>query len=204
MKIKLQSNTFTIILCLLLTFGSFNFIYFVHFFNTFNYLPSPFIVDKNDTFMDLYNPLFWVLKDSFYSNYKSVYPPLNYLILKSLFLLKAPEISLSPFTFRDAYPSFAFILIIIFVLNLFILTNIGNWRRLSVWTRLSFFFTLLISTPVLFKSRKGEHYFFNFNTSLFVYFIRHLIKKTFLLRNLSQFEALLHYTFHSLSKCVQI
>jgi hypothetical protein len=59
-----------------------NFFSYAFFYSNKNYLPAPFILDKNDTFMDFYNPLFWVINDGFYETYNSVYPAINYYILK--------------------------------------------------------------------------------------------------------------------------
>jgi len=55
------------------------------------YLPSPFFYDKNDTFMDLINPLWWAIHGSAYTEWHSVYPPLNFLILKLLNLITLGE-----------------------------------------------------------------------------------------------------------------
>ena len=56
---------------------------YISFFFVHNgYLPSPFIYDKWDTFMDFFNPLFWVDLPGIYTEWQSVYPPLNFIILK--------------------------------------------------------------------------------------------------------------------------
>lgn len=59
-----------------------NFLYLVWFFWANSYLPPPFIYDKHDTYMDFYNTMYWSGQEGIYSIWQSVYPPINFLLLK--------------------------------------------------------------------------------------------------------------------------
>lgn len=69
-------------LSLLLCLALLNFAYITIFFISKGYLPEPFLHNKWDTFMDFYNPLFWANQEGIFTEWKSVYPPLNFIILK--------------------------------------------------------------------------------------------------------------------------
>ena len=58
------------------------FFYYVFYVLHFGYLPSPFIFDKSNTLMDLFNPMIYAIHDDAYTIYQSVYPPLNFIFLK--------------------------------------------------------------------------------------------------------------------------
>jgi hypothetical protein len=46
------------------------------------YLPQPFYRDPSDTFMDLYNTAYWANHDGAYEIWRSIYPPLSFVLLK--------------------------------------------------------------------------------------------------------------------------
>jgi len=52
--------------------------YYIDYFASNGYLPSPFVYDKSDTFMDLFNTMYWVYDDGRYTDWGSVYPPLGF------------------------------------------------------------------------------------------------------------------------------
>jgi len=91
------------VLQLVLVCELFNLCYYVYYFFINHYLPAPFVWDKNDTLMDFYNPLFWVVKDGFYTSFQSVYPPLNYFFLKIFSFNIDPIYVLDRFDFRAEY-----------------------------------------------------------------------------------------------------
>jgi len=76
---EIQINRYlSVLFCLALL----NLAYIVIFFLNKEYLPAPFFYNKWDTFMDFYNPLFWANQDGIYTDWKSIYPPLNFLLLR--------------------------------------------------------------------------------------------------------------------------
>lgn len=46
------------------------------------YLPQPFFYDYGDTWMDWFNPAYWSHQPGTYDSYRTIYPPLSYVLLK--------------------------------------------------------------------------------------------------------------------------
>lgn len=46
------------------------------------YLPPPFFFEPNDTFADWFNPAFWSRQEGAYDTWKTIYPPLTFVILR--------------------------------------------------------------------------------------------------------------------------
>ena len=134
---------------------SLNILYFYLFFSKNNYLPSPFVWDKSDTFMDFYNPLFWVIKDGFYTSYNSIYPGLNYYFLKILGLGVDSSLVATPFELRDSFPMLSAALVLVNLLIVFIASSIGEWRKVAP-NKLLIFIAIVLSTPVLFSIERGN------------------------------------------------
>jgi hypothetical protein len=133
-----------------------NIVYFGLFFYFNKYLPAPFVWDKNDTFMDFYNPLFWILKDEFYTTYKSVYPPINYFFLK-LFTFNLDSNSFSSsFQLREVKPNFIYYYSAINAFILFLILKIGDWREVSNGGRTLIWAAIIFSIPVLFAIERGN------------------------------------------------
>lgn len=63
------------------------------------YLPQPFVLDTNDTFMDWFNTAFWANRPGAYDVWRSIYPPLSFVFL-DLFSMPGCYLS-SPFHARD-------------------------------------------------------------------------------------------------------
>ncbi|ETI65715.1 hypothetical protein C100_00680 [Sphingobium sp. C100] len=63
------------------------------------FLPQPFVMDTNDTFMDWFNTAFWANRPGAYEVWRSIYPPLSFVFL-DLFSLPGCHLS-SPFAARD-------------------------------------------------------------------------------------------------------
>jgi hypothetical protein len=133
-----------------------NISFFSFFLYNKNYLPAPFILDKNDTLMDFYNPLFWAINDKFYSFFNSVYPPINLYYLKIFGLnIKSEEIS-SPLQLRADFPELGLLLIILFISIIWVVVNIGKWKIINFKNRQLCFIATIISTPVLFGIERGN------------------------------------------------
>lgn len=63
------------------------------------YLPQPFIWDPQDTFMDWFNTAYWANHWGAYSVWRSIYPPLSFIVLR-LFSISSCYAT-SPFAARD-------------------------------------------------------------------------------------------------------
>lgn len=68
-------------------------------FLTKGYLPQPFIWDPQDTFMDWFNPAYWANHEGAYSVWRSIYPPLSFMLLRVLSIPRC--YASSPLAARD-------------------------------------------------------------------------------------------------------
>ncbi len=50
----------------------------------YGYFPQPFFYNINDTWMDWFNPAYWAHQPGTYDSFQSIYPPLTFVILKTL------------------------------------------------------------------------------------------------------------------------
>jgi hypothetical protein len=149
-----------------------NFLFYLIFFLKKGYLPSPFVLDKSNSFMDFYYPLYWVLKAEFYTTYQSVYPPLNYFLLKFFSYFPFLNIDLNgPYQLRSANFYFTLVYIIIFSIILFLTINISLWKTVFTFKqRIIVFLTLFLSAPFLFLIERGNIIIFAlFFFSLYIY-----------------------------------
>lgn len=133
-----------------------NLTYYVSFFHLNHFLPAPFFFDFNDTFMDFYNPLYWVIKDGFYTSFNSVYPALNYFFLR-LFALAIPSAQvLNPFQLRSDYPLLGILISFTYVLIIWVVVSIGEWRRVNFGHRGVIFLACILCSPILFGIERGN------------------------------------------------
>ncbi len=54
------------------------------FMTEFGYFPQPFFYDIGDAWMDWFNPAYWSHVPGAYDSYKTIYPPLTYVILAAI------------------------------------------------------------------------------------------------------------------------
>lgn len=146
-------------LYIVLFFEFINVAYYIFYFSKNNYLPAPFIADKNDTFMDFYSPLFWVIKDGFYTSFNSVYPALNFYFLKIFSLGIPPDQVSNPFELRNNFPTLGLLITSLYVLIIFIVINIGEWRRIHACNKGLIFLACTLSVPVLFGLERANMIF---------------------------------------------
>ncbi|GAA0325851.1 hypothetical protein GCM10009087_40240 [Sphingomonas oligophenolica] len=59
-------------------------VYDFWYFFTYKYFPQPFFYDIGDTWMDWFNPAYWSHVPGAYDSYRTIYPPLTYVILKAI------------------------------------------------------------------------------------------------------------------------
>lgn len=130
--------------------------YYYYYFYINGFLPTPFVSDKNDTLMDFYNPLYWVIKDGFYTSFNSVYPALNYFFLKIFTLGIAPDQISNSFEFRNDFPVLGIIISLIYVLIIWVVVNIGEWRKVNFSHKGFIFLACVLGVPVLFGLERGN------------------------------------------------
>lgn len=131
--------------------------YYFIFFERNGFLPAPFLYDRSDTFMDLYNTLWWAGDDGRYTVWGSVYPPLNFLVLKALRIIFYQDIQLAtPSDFRTMRLSPAYLLCVVHTIAAFVVVSFPSWRRFSWSTRLAVATIATISAPMLFSMERGN------------------------------------------------
>lgn len=135
-----------------------NLFYVVWFFMNHRYLPAPFVYDKENTFMDFYNTLYWSGRDGIYSVWESVYPPLSFLFLQGYQILFTDDLSrfTDGFDIRHALGSDIFPLLGIYIASLLISVGISFRSMVDRKTQVIIFLIFLISPPFLFALERGN------------------------------------------------
>lgn len=150
-KISAKQVLFIVLLCEMINLG-----YYLSYFRRHHFLPTPFVMDKNDTFMDFYNPLFRVIEGSFYTTFNSVYPALNFFILKIFSIGMSVNQVSSPFELRNQFSYLGWLVAGVYSLIILIVVNLGEWRRVRVASKFWIFFACLLTIPVLFGLERGN------------------------------------------------
>lgn len=132
------------------------FCYFLYYLNVNGYLPSPFIADKSDTFMDLFTPMYWAYDDGRYSIWRSVYPPLNFFLFKFLnFFFDGSHYGDPNFIRENSF-------LVIFGFGLSCLLGLGLvfktrlWQEFALNEKIIIFFISVFSVPLLFAFERGN------------------------------------------------
>ena len=132
------------------------FVYIVSFYFNNSYLPAPFVVNKNDTFMDFYNVLHWSLRDGAYTEWYSIYPPLNFLITKVFQLLILDDPSGGSILLRDKIGNKIIYLIITYILCIFISIKISCKDIFTKKIEVLYFIIIVMSAPFLFALERAN------------------------------------------------
>lgn len=141
---------------ILLLFNASAFLYYALFSVAHGYLPTPFLYDKSDTFMDLFNPLHWAYHDGRYTEWGSVYPPLNFYILKFInFVFVGGQYS-SPSVMRDNSPYVIGGLCFIYLAVPAIILQTKLWQEFQRTEKFLIYFAFLLSAPMLFTLERGN------------------------------------------------
>jgi len=128
-----------------------------HFVRQQGYLPAPFFMDKSDTFMDFFHPLYWSDHPGRYDDWRSVYPPLNFLILKTLKLLfwgvrDFPD----AFRLRQLGTMPVACLVLLYFGSVLAVLFSPWYRRYGTGQRILLFFVIVLSAPLLFSLERGN------------------------------------------------
>lgn len=153
---KKQNNYFWL-LTVLASLQLLQLFYFFTYFDTNHYLPTPFIHDKNDTLMDFFNPLFWS-DVGMYSIWKSVYPPVNFLVLDFLKGLGCTASFISAFEARDVCIDSAKIFIVIAICSISIAYFTAGilFFKIPLIINCLLFLIIIMSSPLLFAIERGN------------------------------------------------
>ena len=135
-----------------------NFFYILWFYGAHNFLPAPFLYDKANTFMDFYNTLYWSMHDGVYVVWKSVYPPLSFLLLDGyhhIFLADISTLS-DGFAIREEVGHLIIPWLLICVSILFFAVRICFHEIAGNKLQFMIFMIFLLSPPFLFALERGN------------------------------------------------
>jgi hypothetical protein len=140
----------------ILLLNSAGFFYYIYFLTKNGYLPSPFLYDKSDTFMDLFNVLYWAYDDGRYTDWGSVYPPLGFIILKFFNFVFAGAGYGDPELMRDS-SQFVIVGLCFFYLAVpAMILNTTHWQDFPKTEKILIYFAIILSSPMLFTLERGN------------------------------------------------
>jgi hypothetical protein len=133
------------------------FIYYLYFLNSEGYLPTPFIFNKFDTFMDLFNTMDWAGREGRYSEWGSIYPPLNFLFLQCVrWLFVDIQDSINPLDLRaNGDAVIAFLIVSYLCIPAFVLSQ-RYWSKFNKYEKILIYFISISSVPMLFALERGN------------------------------------------------
>lgn len=131
-------------------------LYYAYYLLENGYLPSPFIYDKSDTFMDFFNVLYWAYDDGRYIEWGSVYPPLNFIILRVFNFLLTGEGYGDPAIMREnsKFVIIAWCLAYLTIPGIILQTQC--WKSFSRNEKYICYIAISLSTPMLFTLERGN------------------------------------------------
>ena len=112
--------------------------------------------DKSDTFMDLFNVLYWAYDDGRYTDWGSVYPPLNFLILKIANFVFTGGWYGDPANMRENSQLVIVGFCIMYFAMPAILLKINYWKNFSKKEKFQIYFIIVFSSPMLFALERGN------------------------------------------------
>jgi hypothetical protein len=146
-----------VFLSLILFYNLSNLISYLLFFKKNYYLPNPFVGDKSDTFMDFFNPLYWGYQADLYTNWHSIYPPLNFLILKLIHCVVSGKVIYNnALDFRTYAITDIWVLILLYFLSIGFLLRHKAWSIFSCKEKTILYFIIITSVPMLYALERGN------------------------------------------------
>ena len=121
-------------------------------FRQTGYLPQPFVYDTHDTFMDWFNTSYWAQDWGAFDVWRSIYPPLSFLILDA-FSLPGCYLS-SPFYARDCDWLARLVIYVFYFINIVLLWV--AFRRQDRTTAPMRTAALSLGLPLLFTLERGN------------------------------------------------
>lgn len=156
--LSLKRKKEAVILGAIFFLASINFLHIILFFEANRYLPPPFFYSPTDTFMDFYNTLYWSGREGIYDVWGSIYPPLNFIFLKTyefLFIEKIPR-TWDGFAIRESGISNIVPLLLLYIISLMIAVRISFKHIVSLQVQIILFVIFLISPAFLFALERGN------------------------------------------------
>jgi hypothetical protein len=132
------------------------FFYYIYFFTEKGYLSSPFIYDKSNTFMDLFNVVYWAYDDGRYTDWGSVYPPLSFIILRFFYFVFAGAGFGDPELMREN-SQFVIVGMCLFYLAVpAMILSTKYWQEFPKIEKILIYFVIVLSSPMLFTLERGN------------------------------------------------
>jgi len=146
-----------ILLFLFLIVQIYGFYEIVDFFLQHRYLPSPFIFNKSDTFMDLFYSTFWAGNEGRYSDWLSVYPPLNFILLNGLKLVFLGKQNFTdPYSLRESALAIEIFFVMSYLMIPLLVLKTTAWKKFSCLNKSLLYFIFILSSPMLFTLERGN------------------------------------------------
>ena len=131
--------------------------YIINQYYSKDYLQLPFMVDKNDTLMDLFNTLYWSMRDDMYSVWGSIYPPFVFLVLKFSHQLYYGDVLYSgSLALREDGWSYALAYVTLQLVSLLAVFFLPIYRKFDFFSKLCLSVFFILSGPVLFALERGN------------------------------------------------
>ncbi|OIQ88008.1 hypothetical protein GALL_301000 [mine drainage metagenome] len=132
-------------------------VFFFLSFKRHGYLPSPFVYDKTDTFMDLFNTMFWAGHEGRYETWKSVYPPFVFLLLDAVRNMFVPPMTYpSPHALRSGAHGLQLALVAAYFVLPALALGLRIWDDFNLKEKLLLYVTAVSSLPFLFALERGN------------------------------------------------
>jgi len=152
---KFSVTKFFLNTCLIIGIGMilFGIMYYVWFYINNDYLPSPFVYAKSETFTDYFHTLVWVHREGRYTIWQTVYPPSIFLILKWL----TPNLHIdNVYALRIIAHHHIYWLIGVYLLVPFFVLKTRIWNEWTIAKKFLTYFAIISSAPVLFSLERGN------------------------------------------------
>lgn len=132
------------------------FFYYLYFLIENGYLPSPFIYDKSDTFMDFFNVLYWAYDDGRYTEWGSVYPPINFIFMRFFNFVFAGSVFGDAVLMRENSQFVIAGICLIYLAVPALILKLAYWRDFTRNEKILIYFTIVLSSPLLFTLERGN------------------------------------------------
>jgi hypothetical protein len=127
--------------------------YYIWFFMHNEYLPTPFVYAKSETFTDYFHTLVWVHREGRYTIWNTVYPPLIFLALKML----TPNLYIdNVFALRIVAYQHIYWLMGLYILVPALVLKTRIWNDWTFAKKVLTYFAIISSAPVLFSLERGN------------------------------------------------
>ncbi len=130
--------------------------YYIYYLMVNGYLPTPFLYDKSNTFMDLFNVLHWAYDDGRYTDWSSVYPPLGFIILRIVNFVFAGAGNVDPELMRENSQFVILGVCLLYLAVPAIILKTKYWQGFPLIEKILIYFAIVLSSPMLFTLERGN------------------------------------------------